>query len=122
VLEHGWAYGSAGKALSGKRLLSLISTGGGALAYSQTGYQRATIRDFLLPIERTTTLCNMEYLPPYVIYGTHQMNSAAIEQAAAEYRQLLGWLHNDRIDFAALREAHTLNEGLAQHPIREAAV
>ena len=30
VLEHGWAYGSQGKALRGKQVLSVISTGGGA--------------------------------------------------------------------------------------------
>ena len=33
VLEHGWAYGSQGHALRGKRLLSIISAGGRAEAY-----------------------------------------------------------------------------------------
>ncbi|MBT8399663.1 MAG: NAD(P)H-dependent oxidoreductase, partial [Rhodothermia bacterium] len=71
VLEHGWAYGSSGDALRGKRVISLISTGGTAEAYRRDGYNRFTIRQFLAPIEQTVLLCGMDYLPPYVIHGTH---------------------------------------------------
>jgi glutathione-regulated potassium-efflux system ancillary protein KefG len=120
VLEHGWAYGSTGTALRGKRMLSLITTGGGASAYRHDGYNRFTIRELLAPIEQTAALCKMDYLPPYVIYGTHQMTEADIEQAAVRYRQVLTWLHDHQIDFHALQHYSTLNAALA--PILQSEV
>jgi glutathione-regulated potassium-efflux system ancillary protein KefG len=113
VLEHGWAYGSQGVALRGKRMLSLITAGGGASAYQHAGYNRFTIRELLAPIEQTAYLCKMEYLPPYVIHGTHRMTEPMIEQEARRYRQLLTLLHDDAIDLAALRH-DTLNAALEQ--------
>ena len=50
VLQHGWAYGSEGKALAGKQALSVISTGGRAEAYCPEGYNRFTMRQLLAPI------------------------------------------------------------------------
>ncbi len=84
VLEHGWAYGSTGKALHGKRMLNLITSGGTEAAYQPQGYNRFTVRQFLAPIEQTARLCGMEYLPPYVIHGTHRMDEAAIGRARAD--------------------------------------
>jgi glutathione-regulated potassium-efflux system ancillary protein KefG len=95
VLEHGWAYGSKGNALQGKRALSLITTGGGAAAYQHGGYNQHTIRELLLPIEQTFLLCKMQPLPPYVIHGTHRMNDADIVTAAQAYRTLLRQLTED---------------------------
>jgi glutathione-regulated potassium-efflux system ancillary protein KefG len=112
VLEHGWAYGSQGDALSGKRCLSLITAGGGMAAYQRGGYNRFTIRELLAPIEQTAHLCKMKYLPPYVIFGTHRMTGADIEQAAADYRQLLAWLRDDALDLDTAQSYPTLNEAL----------
>lgn len=105
VLEHGWAYGSQGNALRGKRMLSIISTGGRADAYHHDGYNRFTMRELLSPIEQTAYLCGMDYLPPLVFHGTHRMNEADIEQAAQTYREVLELLRDDRIDLAQLRTA-----------------
>jgi glutathione-regulated potassium-efflux system ancillary protein KefG len=110
VLEHGWAYGARGTALKGKRLLSLITAGGGASAYQHEGYNRFTIRELLAPLEQTARLCKMEYLPPYVIHGTHRLNEPDIEREAARYRRLLEHLRDDRIDFAALPPDAVLSE------------
>lgn len=112
VLEHGWAYGSKGVALRGKRMLSLITAGGGASAYQHEGYNRFTIRELLAPIEQTAYLCNMAYLPPYVIHGTHRMTEPVIEQEARRYRKLLALLHDDAIDFDAIGRHDTLNGAL----------
>lgn len=112
VLEHGWAYGSRGTALRGKRLLSLITTGGGAAAYRHDGYNRFTVRELLAPIEQTAYLCGMEYLPPYLIQGTHRMNEPEIELEVARYRQLLVLLQAGKIDFAAARGQASLNPSL----------
>jgi glutathione-regulated potassium-efflux system ancillary protein KefG len=112
VLEHGWAYGAQGTALRGKRLLSLISTGGPAGAYRRDGYNRFTMRDLLAPIEQTAYLCGMEYLPPYLIQGTHRMDEAEIEREVGRYRQLLSLLHAGRIDLEAARGQASLNLAL----------
>lgn len=119
VLEHGWAYGSQGMALSGKRMLNLISAGGSQAAYQRDGYNRLTIRELLAPIEQTARLCKMEYLPPYVIFGTHRMEESDIEQAALRYRQLLVWLHDDAIDLAAVAPFSTFNEALEKVGVNE---
>ncbi len=112
VLEHGWAYGSSGTALRGKRALSLISTGGRAEAYEPDGYNRFTIRQFLAPIEQTVRLCGMEYLPPYVIHGTHRMSESDIEVEAGKYSEALRLLAEDRIDLDQAMDHVTLNDAI----------
>ncbi len=89
VLEHGWAYGSEGKALVGKSALSLISTGGGASAYTENGHNRFTIDQFLAPIEQTWVLCGVKFMPPYTIHGSLLMTTADIEEAARAYHNKL---------------------------------
>lgn len=49
VLQHGWAYGSEGSALAGKRLVSVISTGGKEESYREGGYNRFVKRNFRRP-------------------------------------------------------------------------
>ena len=115
VLEHSWAYGSKGVALKGKWMLSLISAGGREVAYRRDGYNRFTVRELLAPIEQTTYLCKMQYLPPYVIFGTHRMQDADIDQAAQEYLQLLIALRDDTIDLNATLSYETMNEALQAH-------
>jgi glutathione-regulated potassium-efflux system ancillary protein KefG len=112
VLEHGWAYGSAGTALRGKQLLSLVTTGGGSSAYQHEGYNRFTMRDLLSPLDQTAVLCGMTYLPPYIIHGTHRMTLDDIEREATQYRRLLIALRDDRIPFTALRDLPLLNDAL----------
>ncbi len=89
VLEHGWAYGSTGTALRGKRVLSLITAGGIESAYRPDGFNRFTIEQLLAPIKQTFRLCGMEYLDPYVIHGTHRMSAADIETESERYHAFL---------------------------------
>lgn len=109
VLEHGWAYGSRGTALHGKRLMNAISTGGSAEAYCSQGYNRFTIRQLLVPIEQTAYLCGMDYLPPFVVHGTHRLGDEDIAQAAVEYRHILMGLRDERIDLDAARASPYIN-------------
>lgn len=92
VLEHGWAYGSSGTALRGKRAMSLITAGGSEQAYQPGGYNRYTISQLLAPIEQTFRLCGVEYLEPFAIHGTHQMSDADIARHAERYREFLSGL------------------------------
>jgi len=114
VLEHGWAYGSQGNALRGKRLLCLISTGGAAAAYQQGGYNRFTMRQLLAPLEQTAVLCKMTFLPPYIIHGAHRMDEPEIAAEAGRYARLLTALHGDQIDLAAAQRHELLNSALEE--------
>ncbi len=89
VLEHGWAYGREGRALHGKRLLCALTTGGRAEAYRREGHNRFTVRELLAPIEQTARLCGLEFLPPFIVHGTHSLSAAAIEEQARAYRELI---------------------------------
>lgn len=109
VLEHGWAYGSTGDALKGKRAISVVTAGGRAAAYRADGYNRFTIRQFLAPIEQTCLLCGMGYWPPYVVYGAHSMTEADIDSEAQRYRKFLELLADDRIDFDEAANNHEIN-------------
>jgi glutathione-regulated potassium-efflux system ancillary protein KefG len=104
VLEHGWAYGASGRALEGKRVLCVVTTGARAAAYAHEGFNGRTIREFLAPLEATVRLCRMTFLPPHVIHGTHRLDPPEIEDAARHYAELLGALCEDRHD-AALAES-----------------
>ena len=75
VLEHGWAYGKEGTALKGKFIFNSITSGGGREVYSKEGNNRFTINEFLVPFEQTAALCNMVYLPPFAVQGTHKLSN-----------------------------------------------
>jgi glutathione-regulated potassium-efflux system ancillary protein KefG len=109
VLEHGWAYGSEGKALAGKRVLSAISTGGREAAYRRDGHNRFTMRELLAPVEQTFALCGMDYLPPFCVHGAHGMTIQEIDRHAGDYRQVVEALRDETIDLEAAAGLPTLN-------------
>ncbi|MGD9522505.1 MAG: NAD(P)H-dependent oxidoreductase [Gemmatimonadales bacterium] len=108
VLEHGWAYGRTGHALAGKLLACAVTAGGPREAYEPGGFNRASIRQFLLPLESTTRLCRMTWLPPWIVHGTHRLDPEQITRAAAEYAELLSALAEGRIDPVRVAEADEL--------------
>lgn len=55
-----------------------MTSGGAKFAYSHDGGNRYTLRDFLRPFEQTATLCKMQYLPPFVVHGTHRLSKEEI--------------------------------------------
>ena len=110
VLEHGWAYGSKGKMLAGKKMFNAISCGGRRESYQGDGMNKLTVRQLLGPLEQTARLCNMTYLPPFVIHGTHKLNLPDIELYGLQYAQLLIALRNDRISDAEWQAVNYLND------------
>lgn len=96
VLQHGFAYGIDGRALAGKTLMSAISTGGHEASYDETGMNRFAIAELLRPFEQTARLCGMNWLPPFIIHGTHAIEDDAISRSAEAYRQLIGELREGR--------------------------
>lgn len=120
VLEHGWAYGSKGTALVGKKFLNIVTTGGGETAYQKNSFNAHTVREFLLPIERTAILCGMIFLPPYLIQGTHKLNERDINSHASEYSDLLLFLSNKNLDYKELSGLETLNMVLNKNKFNNA--
>ena len=112
VLTHGWAYGSGGHALEGKYLFNAITTGGGEKAYSDSGFNRFSLRQFLIPFEQTVRLCRMTYLPPFVVQGTHRMTPREIETHAERYASLLKDLRDDKFDLNAVASVELFNQFL----------
>ena len=79
-------------------------------AYRAEGLQRSTIKDFLLPFERTTQLCRMAYLPPFWVPGTHKLNPEQIRKFSDQYRDLLVLIRDSDPDDKKIPAVSFLNE------------
>jgi glutathione-regulated potassium-efflux system ancillary protein KefG len=97
VLEHGWAYGHTGTALRGKIAGSVVTAGAQESAYGREGWHHYSVSEFLLPFRQTALLCNMQYLEPFVIYGTHRLTSSDISEQAVAYKQMLERLREGQL-------------------------
>jgi glutathione-regulated potassium-efflux system ancillary protein KefG len=109
VLEHGWAYGHGGRALQGKTLVSAISAGGSEDAYRPQGSNRFTVRQLLAPIEQTARLCGMDYLPPFVVFGTFRLTAREIDGHVRDYRRLVEGLRDGLLTAATSSGLQRLN-------------
>lgn len=87
VLEFNWAYGPQGTALKGKKIMNAISCGSAEKSYTDLGHHHYPVSQFLLPFQQTALLCHMEYLPPFIVYGTHHLEKNFLEQQGVEYRE-----------------------------------
>lgn len=115
VLTHGWAFGTGGTALADKIALQAITAGGGEDTYKPAGSNRYTIRQLLAPFEQTCVLCNMTYLAPFIVHGTHQITSEADMLGSCEdFIQLIEALRDERIDLGRAASADRLTTDLIQ--------
>ena len=112
VLEHGWAYGSKGTALRGKKLLNVVTTGGSEDTYQHNGFHEHTMVELLAPIAQTAVLCGMEFLPPFVVHGTHRLTEEEIAVHAEDYRRVVEAYCSGKLDLEAAREHQRLNSAL----------
>ena len=110
VLEYGWAYGHGGEALKGKAIFNAITTGGQRKAYCTEGHNQYTINEFLVPFRQTANLCKMNYLPPFVLYGTHRVSDQQLRQESMIYGKLLEKLINEEIDVGHLSGYPSCND------------
>ena len=95
VLEFGWAYGPEANALQNKTCLNVITTGGSRDLYCSKGTNSFTINQFLRPFEQTANLCGMNYLPPFAVMGTHNLNDDSLVEYAIKYSNLIEVLQQD---------------------------
>ena len=110
VLEYNWAYGPEGQALAGKKIFNAISCGGRKDAYRENGYNRFPISQYLLPFNQTAHLCNMEYLPPFVVHDTYVMNDENLKSYGEQYAHVLTALVNNEIQPEQYQNVEYLNE------------
>ena len=100
VLEHGFAYGTDGDKLEGKRMMLAITAAGPIDAYSAGGYQHYALRDFLRPLEQTARLCGMHFASPYVLYSSLRApKTGAVDPHVEGYRRLLEAIRDERYDW-----------------------
>ena len=110
VLEYTWAYGPGGNAMKGKKMMHAISSGGSKEAYGEHGVNRFSIAQFLLPYRQTAELCQVAYLPPFVLHGTYQLGAEALERYALQYEMLIKALVNDQLPVAEYASLNYMND------------
>lgn len=110
VLEHNWAYGSSGTALMGKKWMHAISCGGSRQSYSAAGMNRYSVRQLLIPFQQTSLLCKMDFIPPYVVHGTHKLNDEDIDRTVETYRKILVALAEDKFSVDQFEQANYIND------------
>ena len=89
VFAFGWAYGPGGRALAGKDLWLVTSTGGPESSYRPDSYNRYFFDAFLPPYEQTAALAGLRFLPPLVLHGAHRAAEPAVEEHVEVYAQRL---------------------------------
>ena len=110
VLEYGWAYGKDGTQLKDKIIFNCISSGGSRESYQADGFHGYMVHDFLRPFQRTATLCNMNYLPPFFVHGSHRITDEELNQRANLYMQVLTRLSQSEFKLDELLRLKYLND------------
>ncbi|MEE9321272.1 MAG: NAD(P)H-dependent oxidoreductase [Granulosicoccus sp.] len=112
VLEHGFAYGPGGDQLAGKILLPVVTAGGAEDAYRVDGVNRFSLRTLLSPLEQTANLCQMQYVPPFVLFSSLAASAdGRAEIHMKQYKLLLEALQDERLDISACQQRDLLKDG-----------
>lgn len=110
VLEYGWAYGKDGHQLKGKWVTNVFSSGGSFEAYQPEGRNQFTYRALMAPFMQTAKLCQMEYLPPFIVPGANKAEGDFFEAMAIKYAEVLHFLKQGNIDLASLKSVAYFND------------
>jgi glutathione-regulated potassium-efflux system ancillary protein KefG len=109
VFEHGWAYGKENYALEGKKIFNAITSGGELESFQKKCFHSSTIRDFLLPFERTAEVCKMIYLPPFWVPETDKLSYVSIQEYGRQYKDLLTLMGKSDLNDSKLSTLPLLN-------------
>ena len=99
VFALGWAYGEGTRALAGKRLQWVVTTGADFKAYSPEGPHGHPFDVFAASMRQTALFCGMQWQEPIVVHDAHA-DQAAVAVFGGRYRQRL-------LEHAAARSAGT---------------
>lgn len=101
VFTHGFAYGSTGTALHGKKIIFSFTAGGTKDAYTKEGYQHYEMVDFMPQFNAMSNLCGLEMANKVVSYGMMMVdpndtahNNVVIAKAMEHGRRLAEVVRN----------------------------
>ena len=109
VLQDGFAYGTGGDRLRGKRIVNVVSCNSLEPEFGRDGID-GTWNELMLPFRRTARYCGMRYVVPFVLCATATRTRAQIIAHSELYRHLLRRLVNDASLEWLDKPALTLNE------------
>ena len=89
VLTYGFAYGSQGNKLQGKRLMIATTSGAPVEAYQAGAFNQYTLSELLRPFQAMANLAGMHYQPIFSLGGALNMSEAVLDSAATAYRARL---------------------------------
>lgn len=95
VLAFRWAYGPGGRALAGKCLWLVASTGSSAQSYRPEGSNGHPFAAFLPAYRQTAELAGMRFLEPCVFHAAHRAGDEAIAGYAREFADRLASLADE---------------------------
>jgi glutathione-regulated potassium-efflux system ancillary protein KefG len=110
VLEYGFAYGHDGKALDGKKFFCVTTAGGPEDAYQSEGMNHYSINELLQPLEQMARLCNMQYLPPFVLFGARTAQQEnRVELHIKQWETILKNIVHNQFDYCLANKNRLLN-------------
>lgn len=96
VMAHGFAYGSKGKFLEGKKVIVSVTIGGEAHEYAKDDRFGHTIEEFIVPLTESIPYCNMTYAG--LVYSTDMIYIEGV----SDHEALL------QLERKAVNQAHEL--------------
>ncbi len=104
VLEYGFAYGPGGDKLAGKTCLLAVTAGAPQDSYHEDATNRFALPTLLSPLQQTMRFCQMDYLPPYVLFSSLSAKAQGKNESHAKgYERLLVALRDEQFDAEAAR-------------------
>lgn len=85
VFQYGFAYGTGGDKLKGKKFIHSYTTGSGAATYEGSEFGSA----LTLPLKCTAAYTQMEYVGAFPLYGQLSLTNPNIAQEAREHAEKL---------------------------------
>lgn len=80
VLSPDFAFGHQGGLLNGKAVFQILTCGASKETYQSGRINSYPLEQFLLPWWQTFKYCSMDIIPPWVLYGVHQMGEYPQQQ------------------------------------------
>lgn len=84
VIQSGWAYGG-GRALKGKQVRLVVTTGSPTERYQEDGEYHHTMRELLSPFELTAFRIELDWAEPFLVQGCATMDDEGLSKAAEAY-------------------------------------
>lgn len=112
VLDYGWAHGGKGNFLQGKIVFAALTAAGTRESYAAHQYNQYTLRDFLVPLAQTASLCKMIYLPPFAVHGTNRLTDHELASHSRLYHQMLACMVKGEFSIESICQYDYLNDWL----------